>query len=194
MIKPILQGAALALVLLTAPAALQGQQQNADTLAPALPAPEQPSPEVQGWLMEMQQLQQQLAPIQAQALEDSALLVSQQELGTEIKAAVEAADPGLNERIEQLQDAEAELAAAQQNGDSTKLQALAQDALEVQQRFIAAQQQALQQPQITAKVETFQTELEQKMIEVDPEAATLIQRFRELEDKLEAAMRASQPG
>ena len=194
MTKLILQRATLALVLLAVPTALAGQQQSADTLAPASPAPEQPSPEVQGWLMEMQQLQQQLGPIQTQALEDSALLVSQQELGNEIKAAVEAADPGLNQRIEQLQGAEAELAAAQQSGDSTKLQALAQEALEVQQRFIAAQQQALQQPQITAKVEAFQTELEQKMIEVDPEAAVLIQRFRELEGKLEAAMRTSQPG
>lgn len=153
--------------------------------AQGAPAPQAEMPEqVRSWLTEMQGIHQRLESIQQQALQDPQLVTQQQELGESIKTAMEKIDPSLNESMSRVQDLEVAAQAAQQEGDQAKLQQLAQEAQQIQQRFLTAQEQALQQPELASQVTAFQTRLEQKMAEVDPEASKLIERFRELESKI----------
>jgi predicted nucleic acid-binding Zn-ribbon protein len=176
-----------ALLLAVLPTAALAQQ-------PAPAAPQEPPQEVQAWLVEMQQLHGRLEGIQEKAMADPTLSEEQQALGTSIREAMMQVDPALEQSMTRMQALEAEAAAAQQQGDQAKLQQIGMEAQQIQQRFVSAQQQALQQPELSAKVEAFQDRLEQKMREVDPEAEKLIARFQELEEKLAAAMGATPRG
>lgn len=173
----------VALVALLLPTSLLAQQGS----APAAQA-QQPTQEVQAWFMELQQISGKLGEIQVRALQDPELQAAQNMLGTEVKAAMDKVDPGLAASVERVGALEQEAMKAQQEGDQAKLAQLAQEAQQIQTRFVTAQSTVLEQPELAAKVEAFQTRLERRMIEVDPEARTLIQRLRELETKLQTAM------
>lgn len=146
--------------------------------------------EVGVWMTELQQVHEQLEGLQQQALQDPAINAAQEELGEEIRVAMAEADPTLDEQLARMATLESEATTAQQTGDVQTLQTLMGEAQQIQQRFISVQQQVLGQPQIAGKVANFQTQLESKMLELDPEAEALITRFRELETKLNEAMGA----
>lgn len=170
------------LALLIVPAGLTAQQQQ---MAP--PQPELPE-EVQAWISEIEQLQAQLAPVQQEALQDEEIQAQQEALGAEVEAAMQAIDPELailGDRMDQLQ---AEAEAAQEEGDMEKLQGLSQEAGQIQQRFQAVQGQVLERPEIAEKVESFQDNLQSKMVEIEPEAAVMLERFEELASRIEEAM------
>jgi chromosome segregation ATPase len=169
------------LALLIVPAGLVAQQQ----MPPAQP---QLPPEVQEWIAEIEQIQTRLAPVQEEALQDEAIQAEQEALGAEVEAAMQAVDPELavlGDRMDQLRS---EAQAAQEAGEMERLQGLAQEANQIQQRFQMAQAQALEQPELASKVESFQENLQAKMIEMDPEAEELLDRFEELATRIEAAM------
>lgn len=180
----------IALTALALPAAAAAQQR-----APAAPAQQAQNPsqqQMQQWMTELQQIHGKLEAIQAKAIQDPQLQAAQESLGTEIKTAMEKADPTLPESMQRVQALESEALKAQQAGDQAKLQQLAQEAQSIQARFMEAQAKAFQQPEIATRLEAFQTRLETRMVEVDPAASDLIQRFKELEGKLAAAMQAPQ--
>lgn len=160
-----------AIAVAQAPAALPNQQ------------------EVEGWLMELNDLHQQLEDIQRQALQDPALFAAQEELGEEIRMAMEQRDPSMAQRMARVESLESEAIGAQQSGDTQKLQELMAEAQQIQEHFMSVQQSVLDQPAIASKVDDFQVQLERKMLDVDPGSAGLITRFRELETKLQTAMR-----
>jgi len=139
--------------------------------------------------MEIQQLHGQLEEIQKKALADPALSQAQQDLGTKIREAMEAIDPQLEQSMTRIQALETEAMAAQQQGNQARLQEIGAEAQQIQQKFIATQQLALQQPELAARLEGFQDQLEKKMLEVDPAAERLMARFQELEQKLAAVVR-----
>lgn len=174
----------------TVPAALAAQEPASPAPAPQAGAPDQQ--QVQNWLSELQQLHLKLERIQARAAEDPQLQSAQAELGNEIKEAMEKVDPQLPAQLERVERLEAEAGQAQQAGDEAKLQQLAQEAEAIQIRFLEARTRVFQQPEIAAKLEAFQTRMERRMAEVDPEAPELIKRFQELEEKLSTALQAAQ--
>ena len=81
---------------------------------------------------------------------------------------------------------EAEALAAEERGDHARLQQLGAEVDQIQRAFLAAQERALQQPEVAAQVSAFQQRLQRKMIELDPAAAHVLTRFRELEARLAA--------
>jgi mevalonate kinase len=170
--------AALAVALAT-PGILAAQQ-----APPATPDQQ----ELEAIFAEFQQIHLQLEDIQMQALSDPQLNAAQEELGQEIRAAMEDRDPAIRQRIERMEALEGEAVSAQEAGDVDKLQALMTEAQTIEEQFLTVQQQVLEAPPIAAKIDAFQAQLERKMIEVDPGTATLIARFRELETRLEAAL------
>lgn len=171
--------AALALAI---PIALAAQTpEPTDSAAP-------PDEELQGWLQEMQQVHEQLEELQREALMDPQLSAQQQELGEEIRVAMGAVDPTMDERMTRVEEIQAEATEAQGAGDSEKLNELMTEAQQIQQHFMDVQENALADPSIATKLESFQTELEAKMVELDPEAEGLITRFRELEERIGGAV------
>lgn len=166
-----------ALVVVAAPAAVTAQQ-------PVDPAQQA---EMQSVVAELQQIQQRLAPIQAEAMETPALQEAQQVLEQMVQEAM-AEDPTVAERIDRIQALQREAGEAQAAGDEETLQRLAGEAQQIQTALMAAQEEALERPAIAARLEAFQDALEARMLEIDPDAGDLLERFVELQERLAAAM------
>lgn len=166
--------------MLLVPAGLAAQQEQ-------MPPPDFP-PEVQEWIQEIEQIQTRLAPIQQEALQDEEIQAQQQTLGAEVEEAMEAIDPEIAVLGDRMEELSVEAQAAQEAGEMEELQGLAQEANQIQQRVQMVQAQALEQPELAAKVEAFQENLQAKMIETDPEAEELLERFEELASRIEEAM------
>lgn len=144
--------------------------------------------QIREWMTEMQQVHQQLEGLQQQALADPEIGAVQAALGEEIRVAMAAADPALDQELARMPELESQAVAAQQSGNTEAFQAVMSQAQQIQQRFMTVQQQVLEQPQIATKVTNFQTQLESKMVDLDPSAAGLIARFRSLETMLNDAI------
>ena len=140
--------------------------------------------EAREWLTEIQQIHAQLTQLQERALQDPALAARQDSLGGHIRTAMEAIDPTLPQRMGRIEEMEAQAAAAEAENNEAKLMELRAEAQQIEQQFFSAQQQALQQPDLAAEISAFQTALEAKILETDPEAPRLLARFQELEQKL----------
>lgn len=172
-------GAILALALLAGPA-LDAQQ----------PVPQEASPEVQGWLQEMQALEARLIPLQEQALEDEELRQAQQALMSTVQTAM-AEDPELTALTEQATDLQTRAQAAQAAEDEEAMQGLMVELQQLQRDVEAAQQSVLQQPEISRQAVEFQTRLRAKVVELDAEAEALLTRHELLRERLAAAARGS---
>jgi chromosome segregation ATPase len=173
------------LLFLCAPALLVAQEPT--------PVPPQPAGEAQSWIMELQQIQAQLAPIQEQALQDSAIRAEQEALSADVRTAMEEVDPTLREQTARVEQLATEAQAAQAAGDQSRLLELSAEAQEIQERFAAAQVQVLQQPELASRVEAFQARLQGRMIEIEPEAEALIGRFDELQRRLASTAQPRNP-
>jgi hypothetical protein len=166
-------------LMMFAPALANAQQ------APAAAATQQ---QLEALFQEFQQVHLQLESIQIQALQDPALAAAQEQLGQEIRQAMESTDPSLPQKISRIEALESEAMNAQQTGDANRLQQLMVEAQQIEEHFMTVQQQVLESPAIASKVSAFQTQLETKMKQVNPQTETLITRFRTLETQLASAM------
>jgi hypothetical protein len=90
----------------------------------ALPQ-QQMDPEAMALMTEAQQIQQQLQPIQQQAMQDEALAGRLADLQTRIEAAMREENPDV---FEQMEAFEADFMAAQEAGDQERAQAIAMEA------------------------------------------------------------------
>jgi predicted nuclease with TOPRIM domain len=179
----------IALVGLALPATLNAQQRAASPLQQqqqAGPSEQQ----VQGWVNELRELHGKLEAIQLRAMQDPQLQSAEAQLGEEIKAAMEKADPQLPAMMQRMSVLEAEAVKAQQSGDRAKLQQLTQEARGLQVRFMETQNRVFQQPAMATKLRAYQQRLETRMMQIDPQAPTLIERFQELEGRVSAVMQA----
>lgn len=181
--SPIRRALLLAFLAVVTPAAIGAQQAQPETQAIS-------EDEVDALVAEYQQVHYQLEDIQREALQDPELGSIQEQLGSRIRQAMESHDPSIPERIARAEALEAELVSAQQAGDIERLQALIAEVEQIERHFITVQQTVITEPAIAGDIVSFQTRLEQKMGELDPGAAALIARFKELETRIEEAMRA----
>lgn len=140
--------------------------------------------EAREWLAEIQQIHTQLTELQERALEDPDLAARRDSLGNHIRVAMESIDPSLPESMSRMEEMEQQAAQAEALSDEAKLKELRTEAQLIEQRFLSAQQQALQRPDLAAEISAFQTALEAKILATDPEAPRLLARFQELEEKL----------
>ncbi|MEX2610748.1 MAG: hypothetical protein WEA24_12435 [Gemmatimonadota bacterium] len=170
-----------ALVALMAPAAVSAQGGGMDPT-------QQLPPEAQELIAELQQLQAQIQPIQQQALADPEIQAAQEKLGADVQEAMAEQDPEVPQHIERLETLIAGAQAAQAEQDQTRMAELVAEAQQIEQRLQAAQTEALELPEIAPRVEAFQQQLKDKMVEVDPESETLLKRFEELNERLAVLM------
>jgi chaperonin cofactor prefoldin len=175
----------LALFVAVAPASLAAQQR-----APA-PGGSVGEAQLEQWVTELQELHARLEQIQARALEDEALRSEQGALGDQIRTAMQQADPQLPGLMERMQQLETQAAGAQRAGDEAAFQRLAQEAQQIQARFADAQMKAFEQPAIATRLEAFQTRLETRMAQIDPQAPRMVERFQQLEKQLDEAVRGA---
>lgn len=167
----------LSLLFVVAPAGLVAQQQGAID-------PAQLPPEAQELIAELQQLQVRLQPIQQEAMQDPEIQAAQQALGAEIQSVMVELDPETPERIERLRELMGEAQAAQAAQDQAAMAELVAEGRALEQELQAAQAEAIQTPEIAPRVEAFEARLLERMLEVDPQAGSLIERARELDARL----------
>jgi hypothetical protein len=170
--------AVAAIVCVLAPAAASAQQ----------PAPEvqQPSPEVQQLLVERQQLEVRLGALQEQALENTELREQQTAVSDAVRGAMIEADPTMQEKLDRIEAIMEEARTAQGNGDMERIAALTAEAETLQPQIQQAQATALARPEIEQQVDAFQLALRTRMVEIDPEAAELLDRLDELNRRIQA--------
>ena len=170
-----------ALIAVAAPVALQAQ-------TPGALDPNQLPPEVQQAIMELQQIQAQLQPIQEQVLADPEIQAEQAALGEEIQSAMTQADPSVPRHMARLQELAGAAEAAQSEQDQAKMTEIIEEAQGLEMQLQQAQQQALQRPEIAPRIDAFQEKVESRMLAVNPEAGALMERLDELQTQLMAMM------
>jgi len=175
----VLRISVVAAALAIAPAMAVAQEQ--------VPA-QQPSPEVQQKVAEMQQLEQQLAPVQAEALQDPTLQQAQAELNQALIAAMMEGGAEVQADLQRVETIQPELAAAQESGDQEQLGRLVHEAQALQDRLGQAQMLALQEPALAAQAEQFQTQLRARMVEIEPQSEAMLERLAALQSEVLEAM------
>jgi hypothetical protein len=171
----------LALALLAGAAACD-RSDGLDADAAAMGAdqalmPQEMDAEVMAQIMEIQQIQQQLEPIQQQALQDPALASQLEGLQAKIETTMRQEGAEVFARIEAF---EAEMAAAEAAGDQERMQALMAEAQVLQQDAQALQAAVFQRPDIREPVAEFEAAQREAMIRIDPDAEPLLDRVDEL--------------
>lgn len=178
--KPLYRAMA-PLVLALVPAGLVGQEEG-ERSSPELP------PEAMQLIAELQQVQAELEPIQQEALTDPALQAAGEALAADVQEAMTDVDPETPERMERLQALMGEAQAAQAEQDADRMSEIVMEARGIEERLQAVQAQAVQRPEIATRIEEFQGRLEARMIEVDPDAGPLLERARDLNQRLAALL------
>lgn len=143
---------------------------------------------IQGWVLEMQDLDGRLQALQQQALADSALDAQQAELGERIRAAMMEADPTLEGSMARVDELQLEAAAADERADTIRLEQIGEEVRRIESQFFNAQRRALTIPEISAELEAFQARVEARIVELEPRAPEMIARFVELRERLAAAL------
>lgn len=172
-------GAVCALATVFAPMAASAQQPT---------QPTQPTPEMQEWIAEIQKLNNELGPLHDEAMEDPALQQEREAVRAAVREAMIAADPANGERIDRLEELEAEAEAAQAAGDTVKIAALTSEAQQLGPQVQAAQVEAMEKPEVDARVQAFEDKLFAKMVEIDPSAQAKLDQLNELNERLRQAM------
>ncbi|MDR0786769.1 MAG: hypothetical protein LBG44_02780 [Gemmatimonadota bacterium] len=175
---------ALAFVLALAVTHPAGAQESARGTASSAPAPA----ELERMFVELQRIHIELEEIQNRALQDSTLRVTQENLGSDIQKAMEAADPSLPRLMARVSVLEDEAQAAARADDKVRLELLVTERDSLTERFFTLQNQIVSGPEMASRVAGFQFDLQQKMLEIAPDAPELISRMRELEMVLRASI------
>jgi hypothetical protein len=184
----ITRTAAVALVLVF-PAALRAQTPRPMGARPPAPGVRAAS-SAQAWMTELQQIQARLQAAHNRVMQDAQLRSRQETLMADVKAAMLRVDPGLDALASRVESMRSEAASAEQRGDRARLQQLNAQLVPIQQRFMRAQQQVMQQPAISARAHELETQLHTRMLQAEPETDRLLERGRELQGYL---MQASRP-
>jgi hypothetical protein len=133
---------------------------------------------------ELQQIQARLQAAHNRVMQDAQLRGAQESLMQDVKAAMQRADPGLDALVGQVERMRNLAARAAQRNDRAQLQQLNAELVPIQQRFMAAQQQAMQQPAIRQRAAALEQRLHARMLQVEPETDRLLARGRELQGRL----------
>jgi hypothetical protein len=184
LLKTIRRAGVIALSAVAVPAMLVAQATRpAGARAPATPSAAA-SAETRGWMDELQRISARLQAAHNRAMQDAQLRAQQEALMRDAKNAMLRTDPGLDAAADRVKAMEAEALTAQQRGDRARLMTLRNELAQIQRRFVAAQNSAMQQPAIAQRARAFETQLRARMLQVEPQTDQLLERANELRNRL----------
>jgi hypothetical protein len=159
------------------------QQPAAEQAQPGAPGAQQEmDPEMMALMTEAQEIQQRLAPIQEEAMQDEELSNQLEALRDRIETAMREEAPELFERMDEFED---EFMAAQEAGDQERAQEIGMEAQGVEMELQSIQQTVLARPEIDQAIEDFESAQRERMLEIDEEAAELMDRMDEIQAEME---------
>lgn len=179
----MLSVAALSAAMLI-PAGVAAQAARPVNARATVPAAAPATANVREWAAELERIKARLQTVHNQVMQDAALRRSQETFMRDVKAAMLRVDPGLDALATRVQGMQQQAVAAQQRGDARTLQQLEAELAPIQQRFLRAQQQVMQQPGIAARARQIETQLHQRMLQVEPNTDRLLERGRSLQARL----------
>ena len=147
-----------------APGQMEGQAQEMD-------------PEMMAMMMEAQELQQRIAALQEEAMQDEALASQLASIQDQVQTAMHDEAP---EVMAQMEEYEAEYMAAQEAGDEERQQQIAMEAQQASMQIQSVQQEVLSRPDIAAAIDDFEEAQRERMVEIDPEAGEILDRLDEI--------------
>ena len=139
-------------------------------------------PETMALMMEAQELQQRLQPLEQEAMQDPELAAMLEDVQERVETAMRDEDPELFEEMVRLEEA---FVAAQEAGDEERAQEVGMEAQGVYAQLQSLQQAVMDRPEIREPIEAFEEAHRERMLEIDPEAEELLDRMREIMAELE---------
>ena len=134
---------------------------------------------------EYQQLQGRLGQLQVQAIQENGELETRRtEIDEMLMAAMIEINPETEAHIARLEVLSEEAIVAQQAQNVEALQPLMAEAMGLRSELENAQAQAIELEHVQAEIQSFETDLMAKTVEIDPEATELLTRMEELAELL----------
>ena len=134
---------------------------------------------------EYQQLQGRLGQLQVQAIQENGELETRRTAIDEmLMAAMIEINPETEAHIARLDVLSEEAIVAQQAQNVEALQPLMAEAMGLRSELENAQAQAIELEHVQAEIQSFETDLMAKTVEIDPEATELLTRMEELAELL----------
>lgn len=165
----------LAALLAALPLRLHAQEPT----EPALPD------SIQEMLMEFQGLQERFQDAQQQALRDDDGLRGQQEQLRElVNATLLRMYPHLEQSMELLPRLHDEAVAAEQAGDTERLEAIVAEGRQIQMELEDAQTTVVEQPEVAREIDAFQGRMIEGMKKIDPGIEAVMARMQAIAARL----------
>lgn len=184
---------------------LSGQADQAPDQAPsAAPAPPaQAAPQgqappalpdsIQQMLQEFRSLQNELASLQDEAIQQSDELQAQRDdIQETIESAMAESNPEIEDDIARMEELQQEMTEAREAQDQQQMMALSQEAGQLRGRLQSAQSAVMQRPAVQEEIQTFQDNLLDEMIALNPEAEDLVDELETLSQQLQEFQRSQQ--
>ena len=134
---------------------------------------------------EYQQLQGRLGQLQVQAIQENGELETRRtEIDEMLMAAMIEINPETEAHIARLEVLSEEAIVAQQAQNVEALQPLMAEAMGLRSELEDAQAQAIELEHVQVEIQSFETDLMAKAVEIDPEATELLTRMQELAELL----------
>lgn len=144
-----------------------------------------PDAETQKIYQEYMSLNQELRTIQQKAYQDSAIAQQAEELSEIMDKKIREISPEAKELIQQRDSIETEFQVAQSKGDQAKIEELQQQYQELNTKLQPLQQQVMQIEEVQLKQRKLNSDMIQKMQEIDPQTQSKIQRLNEIQQQLQ---------
>lgn len=141
-------------------------------------------------LMKLRQVNQQLAKIRRQAMQDSALQARQQKLTQLILSEMRSLDDSTAARVDRMTTLREDLRTAQQEQDTASARTAIKELRKISKSLTPARKKVLQRPEIQKRVKVFQKALRAEMSEVNPNVDSL----RAVADSLSRQLRGGMGG
>lgn len=139
----------------------------------------------QDLMAELQEIQGRLTEIRQEAMQDPKLRERQTKVQEKITSAMTEIDPEAERKLARVGQIQQEMQTAQEEGEQEKVGSLIQEAQQLQLELQRTQSEAMARDGVQQAVEEFRDVLFDKMREIDPEAAGLIERAEEITVQLE---------
>lgn len=141
-------------------------------------------------LMKLRQVNQQLAKIRRQAMQDSALQARQQKLTQLILSEMRSLDDSTAARVDRMTTLREDLRTAQQEQDTASARTAIKELRKISKSLTPARKKVLKRPEIQKRVKVFQKALRAEMSEINPNVDSL----RAVADSLSRQLRGGMGG
>ena len=189
------------LLLVFCATALSAQADQAPSDAPAPPAQAAPQGQappalpdsIQQMLQEFRSLQTELASLQDEAIQQSDELQAQREdIQETIESAMAESNPEIEDDIARMEELQQEMAEAREAQDQQQMMALSQEAGQLRSRLQSAQSSVMQRPAVQEEIESFQQNLLDEMLAINPDAEEMVDELESLSQQLQEFQRSQQ--